>query len=235
VIPEKAFYVHPDYVRSESFVLDKIESHHVSNVFRLIPGDSILLINGLGIGYIGKIKVIKEGIVSGTIKKKIEGLGESSHRINIVPAIIKRDNFENLLQKVTELGVRNIYPIVTDRCIKRTINKKRCEKIIISAAKQCQRSLFPAIHKPIDIESWLVKSNDQVYTGKRTAISKLSNLNIKKDKSISIIIGPEGDFNQKEMKNMEKFGVQFFNLGDRRLRSDTAAYTSLSILNELFS
>ena len=59
MIPEKVFYVHPDYVRSESFVLDKIESNHVSNVFRLIPGDSILLINGLGIGYIGKIKVIE--------------------------------------------------------------------------------------------------------------------------------------------------------------------------------
>ena len=233
MIPDKAFYLNPGNLNGNSFFLDQQESHHLSEVFRLKLKDQICLLDGLGTGYIGKIKTIENGIVSGAIIKVIKGLGESSFNINIAPAIIKRQRFEMLLEKSTELGIKEIHPVITERCIKKTINLKRCERIIISSAKQCQRSFFPKIHEPIKLESWLKHSKDQFLVGSINATCKLSQLNIEKDKGINILIGPEGDFNKNEMGILSKQGAQFYTLCNRRLRSDTAAQTTISIVNEL--
>ena len=113
MIPDKAFYVDPKNVNDSTFFLNKEESHHITKVFRLVPGSKISLLNGIGLGYHATIVSIHEGIVSGTIENKIESFGENKIHINIAPSIIKRDRFESLLEKVTELGVKEIYPLIT--------------------------------------------------------------------------------------------------------------------------
>ena len=233
MIPDKAFYVDPKNVNDSTFFLNKEESHHITKVFRLVPGSKISLLNGVGLGYHATIVSIHEGIVSGTIENKIESFGENKIHINIAPSIIKRDRFESLLEKVTELGVKEIYPLITDRCIKNTINIARCGKILMSASKQCQRSHFPTIHEPIDMATWLNKFEGQCFVGFKDVTVQLSQLNIEKEKVINIMIGPEGDFSPNEVEKIKEKGVGFYTLGNRRLRSETAAQSSLSILNEL--
>ena len=121
----------------------EMESHHASKVLRLISGDIITLIDGKSNGYLGIIDQVKSKIVSGTIKTIIKNFGENKNIVNISPALFKKNRFEILLEKATELGVKEIHPIIMERSVKNSINIDRCYKIIMSAAKQCKRSFFP--------------------------------------------------------------------------------------------
>ena len=133
---DKTFYVDPKNVNTASFILDKEESHHIAQVFRLGIGSIITLLDGIGSAYRARINSVNNGVVSGIIEKTLESYGENKVNIRIAPAIIKRNRFENLLEKVTELGCKEIQPLLTERTIKRTINIERSEKIIASASKQ---------------------------------------------------------------------------------------------------
>ena len=229
--PDKAFYVNPHNVNGSTFQLDKAESNHATRVLRLKKGDEICLLDGAGIGYHAKIKSIEKN-VSGTIKESIPDLGENKCSVNLASALIKRDRFELLLEKATELGVNEIQPLILERCVKKTMNFERSQKIVISSAKQCCRSRFPVLHEPIDMKKLLKNSDGQFISGLIGADKSLSELEL--DKNITVIIGPEGDFTENEIGQMKNAGVLFYNLGGRRLRAETAALNSLAVLNELF-
>jgi len=231
VIPDKAFYVNPLNVNGSTFQLDKAESNHATRVLRLKQGDEICLLDGTGIGYHAKINSIEKN-VSGTIKESIPDLGENKCSVNLASALIKRDRFELMLEKATELGVNEIQPLTLERCVKKTMNFERSQKIVISSAKQCCRSRFPVLHEPIDIKKLLKNSDGQFISGLMGANKSLSELEL--DKNVTVIIGPEGDFTENEIGQMKNAGVLFFNLGGRRLRAETAALNSLAVLNELF-
>ena len=228
---DKAFYVNPLNINGSTFQLDKAESNHATRVLRLKKGDEICLLDGAGIGYHAKIKSIEKN-VSGTIKEVKPDLGENKCSVNLASALIKRDRFELMLEKATELGVNEIQPLTLERCVKKTMNFERSQKIVISSAKQCCRSLFPVLHEPIDIKKLLKNSDGQFISGLMGADKSLSELEL--DKNITVIIGPEGDFTENEIGQMKNAGVLFFNLGGRRLRAETAALNSLAVLNELF-
>ena len=229
--PDKAFYVNPLNVNGSTFQLDKAESNHATRVLRLKKGDEICLLNGAGIGYHAKINSIEKN-VSGTIKESIPDLGENKYSVNLASALIKRDRFELMLEKATELGVNKIQPLMLERCVKKTMNFERSQKIVISSAKQCCRSRFPMLHEPIDMKKLLKNSDGQFISGLMDADKSLSELEL--DKNVTVIIGPEGDFTENEIGQMKNAGVLFFNLGGRRLRAETAALNSLAVLNELF-
>ena len=229
--PDKAFYVNPLNVNGSTFQLDKAESNHATRVLRLKKGDEICLLDGAGIGYHAKIKSIEKN-VSGTIKESIPDLGENKCSVNLASALIKRDRFELMLEKATELGVNEIQPLMLERCVKKTMNFERSQKIVISSAKQCCRSRFPTLHEPIDMKKLLKNSDGQFISGLMGADKSLSELEL--DKNVTVIIGPEGDFTENEIGQMKNAGVLFFNLGGRRLRAETAALNSLAVLNELF-
>ena len=229
--PDKAYYVNPLTVNGSTFQLDKAESNHATRVLRLKKGDEICLLDGAGIGYHAKIKSIEKN-VSGTIKESIPDLGENKYSVNLASALIKRDRFELMLEKATELGVNEIQPLMLERCVKKTMNFERSQKIVISSAKQCCRSRFPMLHEPIDMKKLLKNSDGQFISGLMGADKSLSELEL--DKNVTVIIGPEGDFTENEIGQMKNAGVLFFNLGGRRLRAETAALNSLAVLNELF-
>jgi len=230
---EIVFFLDPKRLKKNTFRLSDSESFHAAKVMRLESGQRIILINGKGTGYYARITQIGQNFILGEITEKIEMLGENKFTINIAPSLIKRIRFESLLEKATEMGVKKIQPLITRHSLKKTINMKRCKKIIISAAKQCKRSYFPILYEPISIIPWLDELDGQYIAGLQNLNTHLSNLRLKKKDPIHIIIGPEGDFDSSEVKAMEKAGVTFFTLGNRRLKSETAMFATLSILNEM--
>ena len=223
--------MNPLNVNGSTFQLDKAESNHATRVLRLKKGDEICLLDGAGIGYHAKIKSIEKN-VSGTIKESIPDLGENKCSVNLASGLIKRDRFELMLEKATELGVNEIQPLMLERCVKKTMNFERSQKIVISSAKQCCRSRFPMLHEPIDMKKLLKNSDGQFISGLMGADKSLSELEL--DNNVTVIIGPEGDFTENEIGEMKNAGVLFYNLGGRRLRAETAALNSLAVLNELF-
>lgn len=235
MIPGKAFYIDPDKVNGDTFELDREESLHASRVLRLKPNDEIYLLDGTGTGFHALINSVVHDRVSGVIREKKHGLGENRISIILAPAMIKRDRFEILLEKATELGVNEIHPLVLDRCVKKTINTNRCQKIVTASAKQCRRSRFPVVKDPKDLETWINTINGPCIAGSLNGEKTISQLNLGVGQPIHIIIGPEGDFSDQEIKKMKKAGVQFYSLGERRLRAETAALATLSVLNELMN
>ena len=232
MIPDKAFYVNPLNIKLNFFQLDKQESIHASKVLRLVKNVEILLLDGTGNAYLAKIKNIEPNNVSGEILKKIHQLGENKFNLNLAAAIIKRDRFKTIIEKGTELGVNNFYPLLLDRCINRKINYSRINKNIISSSKQTKRSIFPVLNKSLTLKKFLEKSNQTIIAGVINSEIKLQDINFQNSKKITIIIGPEGDFSESEINLMRNHNVLFYNIGPRILRSETAAIYSLSILNE---
>ena len=232
---ERLFYVDPENIRDNSFILNKSESIHAINVLRLNVNDKIILIDGSGKSYLGIITIIQSNIVEGTISNFIDGFGENKITINIAPSIIKRNRFEIMIEKATELGVKKIEPLIMHRSMRKMINMDRCEKIILSAAKQCKRSSLPVLCKPVKFIPWMEKFNGQCVAGNQSSDVNLKNLDLDTNNAIQIIIGPEGDYSQDEINVMDKSNVKFFTLGDRRLRAETAMMSSISILNEILN
>ena len=233
-IPEKAFYVNPNNIQNKIFSLCEKESYHALKVLRLKLGDTIILVDGKSQGYFGIIEQIKPKTLTGTIKKTIKNFGENQNTIHISPGLFKKNRFEILLEKATELGVKEIHPIIMERSVKTSINIDRCNKILISAAKQCRRSFFPILHRPKDLQT-LLNNNENC---KYYACHLDADLNLFSYKSTqaypsNVIIGPEGGFSKAEINIMENRGVSFFHLGNRRLRAETAAISSITLFNEL--
>ncbi len=157
-----AFFISPDNVNGNSFSLDKRESHHAFNVFRLGPGDVISLLNGKGIGYKAIIERIDGGIVHGRIEELIDQMGENSIEIIIAPALLKRERFEGLIEKATELGVKEIHPLVAEHCTKRTVNIERCKKIIIAQQSNANAVISLSLRSQIPWSNGLINQGNNV-------------------------------------------------------------------------
>ena len=228
-----AFQISPEALQGNNFSLTKSESKHAIRTLRLRQHDEICLLDGFGKGYRACIEIPDSNCVSGIILEILPDYGENKFFIHLGMALIKRDRFEFILEKATEMGVQEITPLYLDRCVKKTVNSQRCEKIIIAAAKQSHRSRFPIVYPPVNLQEYFVHPRVQAIAGHMNAVGTLTVRDLNTDFPVHVIIGPEGDFSDREMNLMEENGVAYFNLGNRRLRSETAALNSIAILNEV--
>ena len=233
----RSFFVDPDKIRNNHFTLNKKESHHLSNVLRIKAGELVRLIDGVGTTYSGIIENILPEKVTGIIKEVFPKYGEPPCDIYLAIGTIKRARMELAIEKATECGVKTITTVPMDRSIKRSINHERVNKIIRSATKQCARSNFPSFMDANSLQFWLDQLNNRplvVCSSKATQhIGKLHSILQKNLKEINLVIGPEGDFTEKEISLLRDNKAIFVSLGNRRLRTETAVVSALSIINEI--
>ena len=211
--------------------LDKFQSHYVNKVMRVKVNEIFSLFNSNG-EWEAKVKEIAKGMVEFTITKQIRHK-ENSKDVWLAFSPIRSNYFNFMIQKATELGVTKFLPIIFDRTIVRKINNERLKKIIIEASEQSNRINIPSIEKAQNLKNFLSKYKnkiDLIFTDLNTENKKLD---IKKVKNIPIciIIGPEGDFSEKERKELLTFeGVKPIKINENILRSETAAISTLSII-----
>jgi len=211
--------------------LDKPQSHYINKVMRIKSNEVFSLFNSSG-EWEAKIKEISKGIVEFNITKQLRQK-ENNKEIWLAFSPIKSNYFNFMMQKATELGVTKFIPIVFDRSVVRKINHNRLEKIIIEASEQSNRINVPVLEKCQNLKNFLSKNNKKIeliFTDLNTENKKLD---VKKttDKPICVIIGPEGDFSEKERKEILSFeGVSKININENILRSETAAISALSIV-----
>ena len=211
--------------------LDKSQSHYVNKVMRVKVNETFSLFNSNG-EWEAKVKEIAKGMVEFTTTKQIRHK-ENSKEVWLAFSPIRSNYFNFMIQKATELGVTKFLPIIFDRTIVRKINNERLKKIIIEASEQSNRINIPSIEKAQNLKNFLSKYKnkiDLIFTDLNTENKKLD---IKKVKNIPIciIIGPEGDFSEKERKELLTFeGVKPIKINENILRSETAAISTLSII-----
>ena len=211
--------------------LDKPQSHYISKVMRIKSNEVFSLFNNSG-EWEAKIKEISKGIVEFNITKQLRQK-ENSKEIWLAFSPIKSNYFNFMMQKATELGVTKFIPIVFDRSVVRKINHDRVEKIIVEASEQSNRINVPVLEKCQNLKNFLSKNSKKIqliFTDLNTENKKLD---VKKttEKPVCVIIGPEGDFSEKERKEILSFeGVSKININENILRSETAAISALSIV-----
>ena len=231
------FYIDKNKIQGNKFTLSTSESHHFTNVLRKPPGTEIWLTDGIGTVYKSLVDKIEKQVVSGSILQKYSNFGENKFKVNLGIGILKRDKMELVAEKATECGINKIIPLIMDRSIKRNVNMERLQKIILTATKQCGRSVKPDIVEPIKLHSYLVDNSASIIAvhnsgqplGRQT-LAQLDNPN-----DLFIIVGPEGDFSDNELDLLRSEKAVFANLGNRRLRSETAVIAALSQINLIFN
>lgn len=166
--------------------------------------------------------------------KKITSLKHSNKKKHIHLAVAptkSNDRMEWLIEKVTEIGVSSITPILCDHSERKIIRKERLIKIAISALKQSQQFFLPKINSMITFKKYIKSIN---HPGLIAHCGKLSKIELKnynwESEEIHLLIGPEGDFSLKEIKDAISAKLIPVSLGQQRLRTETASILGSHIL-----
>ena len=211
---------------SKEVSFDKEESRHISKVLRRVEGDTINLTNGKGFFFEAKLTNTNPKKCSAAIVTA-EKQSPLPYHLHLAVAPTKlNDRFEWFLEKATEIGVTEITPIICDHSERKVINQERYNKIIQSAMKQSLKAYLPTLHAAIPFKNFLdIEHSEDIKCIAHCEESDklpLKNL-IQKDKSILILIGPEGDFSANEIKKATSHKITSISLGNSRLRTETAA------------
>jgi len=210
--------------------LDKSQSHYICKVMRIKENEVFSLFNSSG-EWEAKILSISKSIVEFNITKQLRQK-ENPKELWLAFSPIKSNYFNFMIQKATELGVTKFLPIIFDRTIVRKINKERLEKVIIEATEQSNRINVPGIEEPQSLDLFLKNNNmDLIFTDLNTTNTKI-NVDQLTSNPTCVIIGPEGDFSEKEREQILKFeSVQPIKINQNILRSETAVISAISIIN----
>jgi 16S rRNA (uracil1498-N3)-methyltransferase len=214
--------------------LDKSQSHYVNKVMRVKVGEVFSLFNSSG-EWEAKILNISKSIAEVNITKRLRQK-ENIKELWLAFSPIKSNYFNFMIQKATELGVTKFLPIIFDRTIVRKINKERLEKVIIEAVEQSNRINVPPIEDPQSLKDFLNNEKmDLIFTDLNSKNKKLDSAKLTNNPTC-VIIGPEGDFSEKERGEILTFkNVQPIKINENTLRSETAVISALSIVSYLIN
>jgi|YNPNPStandDraft_1061719.scaffolds.fasta_scaffold52310_1 16S rRNA (uracil1498-N3)-methyltransferase len=225
------------------------EGHHAADVLRAQPGEKIELLDGHGTIAECHVTACQHGSIQCQIIS-INKLQPPAHSIVLAQSLLKGKNFELVIEKTVELGVSKIVPILTQRTVTRLEHKDLDSKILRwsniarETLKQCGGAWLPEISPPLALFEFIktFKSNSLLTAAVITSsclrpdqiLAKTNERPGNIPSNVVILIGPEGDFSPQELEFMTKNDVQFFSLGDRILRAETAAIVAVGVfLHEL--
>ena len=236
------FFVESGQIGKDSVMIDGSDVNHIKNVLRMKPGEKIRISGPAGENYFCEIAEIEDSFVRASILEKDETGTELPNRIYLFQGLPKNDKMELIIQKAVELGAFSVIPVETKRCVVKLDAKKAAKKVVRwqqiaeSAAKQSKRMLIPEVK---NVMSWkealaFAKGLDVVLIPYELAQGMKETREIlaaiQPGQSVGIFIGPEGGFEEEEVRDAMEAGGKPVTLGKRILRTETAGMTMLSIL-----
>lgn len=232
------FFVEEEQVNGENAYIKGSDVNHIVNVLRMKVGEELLISVKGDWDYLCKIEKTEADRVDLKVLESMEQR-ELPVKITLLQGIPKSDKLEMIIQKAIELGVSEIIPVKTKRVVVKIDEKKvdakinRWNAIAESAAKQSKRSIVPKVLKPQTVENALETVKDygvkllpyENVQGIKKTKSILEGLDTKNN--IAVFIGPEGGFEEAEVKKATDFGFEVITLGKRILRTETAGLALL--------
>lgn len=225
-------------------ISDKSQAHHIKNVLHLKAGEKVVAVDKKGNEYLCAIKEFSGEKVILRLKEKIVRSQGEGVKVTIACALPKKSKFDDIVERLTQLGVHRIIPMDTERVVVRLDKHKeearleRWQKIAESAAQQSQRNNLPVIDRVKKLEEVLAEAKDYDLKLVPALIDERVPLKAAltrgKYKNILVLIGPEGDFTSAEVNAAKRAGFIPVTLGKLVLRVETAAVTvaSFIMLNE---
>lgn len=241
----RAYIDHPLQTGAE-FQLDRDTAHYLATVLRLQAGRPVILFNGLGGEFSADIVAADRKTVRVRVGEQRADTGVSPLDIELAIAISRGERFEWVVQKATELGVAGIQPLWSERVEVRLDGPRLLKKldhwrrIAISASEQSGRTRLPELSAPLALHDYL----DQVSSRVRLLLhpaeaGSLDQATGAMDPasgplSISLLVGPEGGWDEVEVETIRNAGFQPWQLGPRILRTETAPVAALAVLQHRF-
>lgn len=215
----------------DTYRLEDDDFRHCVKALRKKEGDTIISTDGCGYKITGHISAIEKRYleVSVTAREKQES---SAYNLSIAIAPTKNmGRFEWFLEKATEIGVSQIYPILTRYSERKVLKLDRCQKILISALKQSQQFYVPTLHEMMPIKDLI---NNVEAEEKFLAYVDHENIHLnrrcQRGKEVLLLIGPEGDFSKEEIDLALSQNYEAVSLGNNRLRTETAGIVGAQII-----
>lgn len=231
------FYKEDIISGAQSVTLDEDTSRHVVQVLRMKPGEQLQLTDGKG-------NLYRTTITEDHKKKTVVQIESNiyhqplSQKVIIAISLLKNTSrFEWFLEKATEIGVTEIFPLLCARTEKEHFRYDRMKNILVSAMLQSQQVWMPVLHEPVQFDSLVMRQFDNV--------NKLIG-HCEEDHKVNInehllsgsphhlmLIGPTGDFSGEEIMLAKQQGFQPVTLGDTRLRTETAGIVAAALLKSM--
>lgn len=221
-------------------VLPDHAAHHAREVLRLRSGSAVQVFDGNGNEFAGVLDEVSRARVSARLGPAIEPRAESPLRLVLALSPLKGDRMELAIQKATELGVAEIWPVVTIRtdAVARPAlqgsRQERWEKVASGAAEQCGRSVVPTIAPTVSLETLCTRP----FVGERLVLleegAETGLRSVARKDAAMVLVGPAGGWDPTEASRLRAAGFLAVSLGPRILRAETAAVTAVAVLQALW-
>lgn len=233
------FYAPEIQLEATRFVMNETESNHAVKVLRMTAGEKLTLIDGRGNAFDAVILNPHAKRCEVEIIERQKGVGRRNYRLHIAFAPTKlNERTEWFLEKATEIGVDEFTPLLTCHSERKELKKERMEKIIVSAMKQSHKAYLPVLNEMTSFTSFMEKTKQgggQKFIAHCHPMEKMKLKDARLHMDTVVMIGPEGDFSQEEVKEALENGFRACTLGDSRLRTETAALVAchtISLINQ---
>ncbi len=242
----RLFYIAPEAVQDEQVILGAEESAHIRRVLKMGAGAICRAATEDGQEYKVELTEISASETTARIIERLPGRPPSPLSVALGLPLLKGERFEWVLQKGCELGADAFHPLALERCEVRIQEKRRAERhrrwrrIVLEAAKQCDRVPPPAAHPLGGLGGFLAATEDfdlklMGYLGEnalpvKEALSRETGGKTTGPLRIAILTGPEGDLTDEEAEGAMDCGFLPVSLGPRILRADTAPVSLLTIV-----
>ncbi|HOW42698.1 MAG TPA: RsmE family RNA methyltransferase [Candidatus Omnitrophota bacterium] len=227
-------------------IRDRQQLHHIKDVLRLKEGKSVTVCDTAGNEYAATIKSVSAQEIVCAIKSKRARSAQDQALIAVACAIPKQSRMDDMIDKLTQLGVDSIMPLITHRVIvkldaaKKLERQARWQKIAASASKQSQRTIVPVVEEIMSFDEMLAASAGfelkliPTLDGSRVLLQEALRQGGVCSRSVIVAIGPEGDFTPEEVERALQAGFQPVSFGTQVLRVETAAVYAASVLGYVF-
>jgi len=224
---------HPENITENTTgLLSKEHTHYVVNVMRLKRGSNINFFNKNG-EWLSEIVFLDRDRVEVKFLNKLKEPTKNSN-IELAICLVKKSPMDTILQKATELGVSKIIPIVSERTEVKELNFERANKIVVEATEQSNQLIPPQISEVTKLRDYLKNLDDssKLLFADVNSKNKLKAEALKEAKTLSVLIGPEGDFSPSEQELiLSNSNAVPFTISRNILRSDTAVISAISLVN----
>jgi 16S rRNA (uracil1498-N3)-methyltransferase len=228
------FIVDADFAAPIFEIPDREVTHQIRSVLKLKVGETIIL----GNGRLDEVqcRITAVGLQAVEVEVISRGRNRNEFRTQVVLfcAILKKDHFELVVQKATEVGVTEIYPVISKRTVKLEVNMERLTKVAKEASEQSGRGIVPTIHDPVKFSEALLYAapNDANYFFEQGAPSfDRGVLSLRDMNRVGVFIGTEGGWDETEVAAAKQNLFHVASLGTLTLRAETAAIIATYLIN----
>jgi 16S rRNA (uracil1498-N3)-methyltransferase len=235
----RRFTIAPERIVDGRVTFDSLETRHLSRVLRLGPGDTVVATDGAGHDYTVRLDAVGPR-ATGVVVGVAETVVESPLQITLVQGVPKADKLETIVRAATELGVTRVVPAIAARTVVRLTESQasarvaRWQRVAREAAKQCGRAVVPNVMPARPLEKCLEEARDTdlalcVWEGESRPLGVVL-AEAKRPRRVTVLIGPEGGLERREIDAARAAGWQLVGLGARILRTETAGPAVIAIL-----